>query len=113
MNYTYILKCADGTFYCGWTNCLEKRVKAHNAGTGAKYTKPRRPVTLVYYEEFETKKEAMSREAAVKRMTRSQKEKLIARGSDEGTGSQEQKKAVPFPEEKEPPECFMLRRRTS
>ena len=54
MNYTYILKCADGTLYCGWTNHLEARVKAHNEGRGAKYTKGRGPVSLVYYEEFET-----------------------------------------------------------
>ncbi len=81
MNYTYILECADGTFYCGWTNCLEKRLKAHNAGIGAKYTRARRPVALVYYEEFGTKEEAMRREAAVKKMTRRQKEKLIAGAS--------------------------------
>ena len=55
MNYTYLLECADHTLYCGWTNDLEKRVKAHNSGLGAKYTKPRRPVKLVYFEEFETK----------------------------------------------------------
>ena len=78
MNYTYILECADGTFYCGWTNCLEKRLKAHNAGIGSKYTRARRPVALVYYEEFGTKEVAMRREAAVKKMTRRQKEKLIA-----------------------------------
>ena len=48
MNYTYLLECSDGTFYCGWTNDLEKRVKAHNSGRGAKYTKPRRPVRLVW-----------------------------------------------------------------
>ena len=47
MNYTYLLECADKTLYCGWTNDLEKRVKAHNSGLGAKYTKPRRPVALV------------------------------------------------------------------
>ena len=78
MNYTYILKCRDGTFYCGWTNCLEKRLKAHNAGTASKYTRARRPVTLAYYETFETKNEAMKREAAIKKMSRSQKEQLIA-----------------------------------
>ncbi len=51
MNYTYIVQCADGTLYTGWTNCLEKRLKAHNSGkNGAKYTKTKRPVTLVYYE---------------------------------------------------------------
>ena len=55
MNYTYILTCADGTLYCGWTNDLDKRLKAHNAGRGAKYTKSRRPVALSYYEAFETK----------------------------------------------------------
>ena len=48
MNYTYLLECADKTFYCGWTNGLEKRVNTHNMGRGAKYTKPRRPVVLVY-----------------------------------------------------------------
>lgn len=77
MNYTYLLECADHTLYCGWTNNLEKRVKAHNSGLGAKYTKPRRPVTLVYFEEFETKEEAMRREAAIKRLSRYEKIKLI------------------------------------
>ena len=76
-NFTYILRCADGTLYCGWTNDLEKRVKAHNEGKGAKYTKTRRPVELVYYESFETKQEAMSREYAIKKLTRKEKEKLI------------------------------------
>lgn len=78
-NYTYILKCADGTLYCGWTNNLEKRLAAHNAGTAAKYTRTRRPVKLVYYEEFETKQEAMSREYHIKKLTRRQKTKLISR----------------------------------
>lgn len=77
MNYTYILKCKDGTFYTGWTNNLEKRLKDHNEGKGAKYTKARRPVELVYYETFETKEEAMSREYAIKQMSRSEKETLI------------------------------------
>ncbi len=66
MNYTYLLKCADDTLYCGWTNQLDKRLKAHNDGKGAKYTKARRPVSLAYYEIFETKEEAMRREAAIK-----------------------------------------------
>ena len=78
-NYTYLVRCADGTFYCGWTNDLDKRIKAHNKGRGAKYTRSRRPVTLVYWEEFSTKTEAMQREAAVKKLTRQQKERLIAR----------------------------------
>lgn len=77
MNYTYLVKCADGTLYCGWTNHLEQRVKAHNAGKGAKYTKGRRPVTLVYYETFETRREAMRREAELKRLSRQEKWKLI------------------------------------
>ena len=77
MNYTYILKCADGTLYCGWTNNLEARVKAHNEGRGAKYTKGRGPVSLVYYEEFETREEAMRREAAIKKLSRREKEELI------------------------------------
>ena len=76
-NYTYILKCADDTLYCGWTNDLEKRLAAHNAGTAAKYTRTRRPVKLVYYEEFETKQEAMSREFHIKRMSRLEKLALI------------------------------------
>ena len=76
-NYTYILKCNDGTLYCGWTNDLEKRVKAHNEGKGAKYTRARLPVTLVYYETFETSVEAQKREYAIKRLTRKEKLKLI------------------------------------
>lgn len=77
MNYTYIVECKDGTFYTGWTNNIEKRVEDHNSGKGAKYTRARRPVALVYYETFETKEAAMSREYAIKHMSRSQKEKLI------------------------------------
>ncbi|SFB93843.1 GIY-YIG nuclease family protein [Butyrivibrio sp. YAB3001] len=77
MNYTYILKCADGTYYCGWTNNLEKRLKTHNEGKGGKYTRARLPVELVYYEEFETKEEAQSREWHIKQLTRKQKEQLI------------------------------------
>lgn len=77
MNYTYILSCADGTLYTGWTNDLDRRLAAHNAGKGGKYTRARLPVTLVYHEEFDTKEEAMSREWAIKQMTRAQKVKLI------------------------------------
>ena len=79
MNYTYLLKCADGTYYCGWTNALEKRLKAHNDGKGSKYTRTRLPVELVYYESFETKEEAMSREWHIKQLTRAKKEALIAK----------------------------------
>lgn len=77
MNYTYIVKCKDGTYYTGWTNNLEKRIADHNAGRGAKYTKTRFPVTLVYYEEFGSKQEAMKREYAIKQMKREEKRKLI------------------------------------
>lgn len=76
MNYTYLLRCADGTLYCGWTNHLKERIQTHNEGNGAKYTKCRRPVELVYYEAFETKKEAMRREAAIKKLNRREKLKL-------------------------------------
>jgi putative endonuclease len=77
LNYTYLLRCSDGTYYCGWTNDLDKRVAAHNSGKGAKYTKTRRPVELVYFETFETKQEAMSREYHIKRLTRAEKEELV------------------------------------
>lgn len=78
MNYTYMIKCADGTLYTGWTNCLEKRLKAHNSGrNGAKYTKIKRPVSLVYYEGFFTKEEAMQREYQIKQLTRERKLELI------------------------------------
>lgn len=66
MNYTYILQCADGTYYTGWTNNLEKRIHDHNENKGAKYTRGRTPVKLVYSETFETKSEALKREAALK-----------------------------------------------
>ena len=77
MNYTYIFRCSDGSLYTGWTNNLEKRISAHNAGRGAKYTKPRRPVVLAYYEEFQTKEEAMRREWEIKHMTREEKMQMI------------------------------------
>ncbi len=77
MNYTYLVRCRDGSLYCGWTNHLDERIKAHNDGKGAKYTRCRRPVELVYYETFDTKEEAMRREHAVKRLSRKQKMMLI------------------------------------
>lgn len=69
----YILRCADDTLYTGWTNDLSARIKAHNAGRGAKYTKPRRPVTLAYAEPCATKSDALRREAEIKKLTRAQK----------------------------------------
>ena len=78
MNYTYILLCADGTLYTGWTPNLEKRLAVHNSGKGGKYTRSRLPVTLAYYEEFNTKEEAMSREWHIKRLSRAEKLRLIS-----------------------------------
>ena len=81
-NYAYLLRCADGTLYYGWPNNLEKRVAAHTAGAGAKYTKSRCPVELAYCEAFATTQEAMRREAQIKRLTRRQKLMLIENGED-------------------------------
>ena len=76
--YTYLLRCADGTLYCGWTDNLGKRLAAHNSGKASKYTRSRLPAELVYYEVFETRQEAMSREARIKRLSRREKLNLIA-----------------------------------
>ena len=76
MNYAYLVRCSDGSLYAGWTNDIEKRLQSHNAGTGAKYTRARLPVTLAYLETFDTKSEAMKREAALKKLTHQQKEQL-------------------------------------
>lgn len=78
MNYVYIVECNDNTLYTGWTNNLEKRIKAHNDGKGAKYTQGRRPVRLVYFEEFETKQEALKREWFIKHLSRKEKMDIIA-----------------------------------
>ncbi|TYZ21707.1 GIY-YIG nuclease family protein [Selenomonas ruminis] len=75
--YTYILECGDGSLYTGWTNDLRKRVKTHNAGQGAKYTRSRLPVRLVYFETFADKQAAQSREWQIKQLTRAQKLALI------------------------------------
>lgn len=76
-NFVYILKCADGTYYTGWTTDPERRVRTHNSGKGAKYTRSRRPVELVYLEEYDDKISAQKREYAIKRLSRSEKEELI------------------------------------
>lgn len=81
MAYTYIVECGDGTLYTGWTNHLEERMKSHNEGKGAKYTRSRLPVRLVYYEVFTTKQEAMKREYAIKKLTRKDKLLLIEKQS--------------------------------
>lgn len=77
MNYTYIAQCADGTLYTGWTNNLENRIAAHNAGRGARYTRSRLPVTLLHYEAFGTKQEAMRREWEIKHLSHAQKLALV------------------------------------
>lgn len=82
--FTYIVRCADESLYCGWTTDLKKRMDAHNGVIkgGAKYMKCRRPVYLVYYESFQSKQEAQSREYAIKRLDRIQKLQLIASGEN-------------------------------
>ena len=82
MNYVYILRCVDDSLYCGWTTNPEVRLKAHNSGRGAKYTRSRLPVEMVYLEEYEEKKDALSREWHIKQMSRDEKLKLIAVKSD-------------------------------
>ncbi|MCY6959788.1 GIY-YIG nuclease family protein [Clostridium brassicae] len=77
MAYIYIVKCKDGTLYTGWTTDIERRIKQHNEGKGAKYTRCRRPVVLKYFEKFKTKEEAMQREYQIKKLSRIQKLKLI------------------------------------
>ncbi|WP_057893783.1 GIY-YIG nuclease family protein [Lacticaseibacillus brantae] len=76
--YFYVLLCADGTFYGGFTNDVSARVATHNAGKGAKYTKTRRPVRLLYHEAFATKHDALSAEWAFKHQSRAQKEQFLA-----------------------------------
>ena len=79
--WVYILRCSDGTLYTGWTNDIEKRLAAHNKGTGSKYTRGRIPVELVFKEEFETKEEAMSSEARIKSLKKEKKLMIVAKGN--------------------------------
>jgi putative endonuclease len=85
-NFAYLLRCADGTLYAGWTNDLSRRLAAHNAGKGAKYTRSRRPVTLVYAECFPTKAQAMRREWELKQLSRQEKLSLVE-GQSDGEGN--------------------------
>ncbi|MBQ1317804.1 MAG: GIY-YIG nuclease family protein [Lachnospiraceae bacterium] len=82
-DYVYILACADGSLYTGWTNDLAQRIKAHNSGAGAKYTRSRRPVTLVYSASFPTKEEAMREEWRIKHLTREEKLAMIREKKEE------------------------------
>jgi putative endonuclease len=75
--YCYIVECVDGTYYTGWAVNPEKRIAMHNNGRGARYTRTRRPVKLVYIEELPDRKSAMKREIAIKKMKRERKIKLI------------------------------------
>ena len=77
-NYVYLLRCADDTLYCGWTTDLESRLAAHNSGKGAKYTRSRLPVELVWFETFEDRHEALSREWHIKHMSREEKLALVS-----------------------------------
>lgn len=77
MHYVYVLECADGSFYTGYTTDVERRVEEHDAGEGAKYTKGRRPVTLRYVERFESRGAALSREHEIKQLRRREKETLV------------------------------------
>ncbi|MHC1761090.1 MAG: GIY-YIG nuclease family protein [Negativicutes bacterium] len=85
--YVYMVECADDSYYTGWTNDVEARIAAHNDGAGARYTRGRGPVRLVYWEEAADKKMALRRERAIKKLSRAQKEKLVgifAEGCDSG-----------------------------
>lgn len=77
MFYTYMVKCNDGTLYTGYTTDLDKRIKTHNKGLGAKYTRGRLPVRLVYFESFTNKSQAMKREYSIKQLSRREKLQLI------------------------------------
>lgn len=77
MHYVYVVECSDGTLYTGYTTDVDRRVGEHNSGEGAKYTRGRTPVSLAHVEEYETRSEAMSREAEVKSMSREEKEELV------------------------------------
>ena len=85
MFYCYILECADGTFYTGWTTDPQRRLRTHNRGAGARYTRTRRPVRLVYVETQPGRSEAMRRERQIKTYHRSHKKALIDRYRDGGT----------------------------
>ncbi|TLS35096.1 GIY-YIG nuclease family protein [Pseudalkalibacillus caeni] len=81
-HYVYMLECADGTYYTGYTNQLEKRLSLHQRGKGAKYTRGRSPVELVYKNAFRSKGEALKEEYRIKQLTRKQKEQLIREGNN-------------------------------
>ena len=82
MNYVYILECSDGNLYTGWTTDLKRRIDTHNSGRGSKCVRGRLPVKLIYFEEYETKSQAMKREAMIKKMSREEKLLLVDKGKE-------------------------------
>ena len=83
-NFIYIAECSDGSWYTGWTTDLQRRIRVHNSGRGARYTKSRRPVKLIYWEEYPTEKQARSREYEIKQLSRQEKEKLVRAAAGKG-----------------------------
>lgn len=77
IHYVYMVRCADGTLYTGWTTDIQRRLQAHNSGKGAKYTRSRCPVTLAHLECYDTRSEALKREAAIKKLNAAQKWALV------------------------------------
>jgi putative endonuclease len=76
-HHVYVIECVDGSLYTGYTTDVQRRVEEHDAGEGAKYTRGRTPVALVYTESFDSKSEAMSREYEIKQLSRAEKERLV------------------------------------
>lgn len=85
MHFVYIVRCSDGSLYTGWTTRLLERIRLHNEGKGAKYTRSRRPVQLVYFEILESRPAALRREAAIKKLPRQKKETLVQDAWKTGT----------------------------
>ncbi|ABC44461.1 putative endonuclease [Salinibacter ruber] len=81
-HYVYVIECRDGTYYTGYTTDVERRVEEHNEGTAAKYTRGRRPVTLVHVETYDSQSAAMQREYAIKQLRRREKERLVQNGTE-------------------------------
>ena len=77
MHFVYLLECCDGSYYCGFTTDLDKRIKTHNEGKGSKYTMRRRPVKLIYSEQFKDKSQALKREIKIKSFSREEKQSLV------------------------------------
>ncbi|MGK7379917.1 GIY-YIG nuclease family protein [Planococcus sp. 1R117A] len=83
-HYFYVLECADGSYYAGYTNDLQKRLEAHNSGKGAKYTRAKGPVKIIHHESFDAKPAAMKAEYAFKQLSKPQKIRYIAEGKEDG-----------------------------